>query len=49
MSIHDSQSMQVTLDLEVDLTSRFRSAKEVMAAGIAPTASGAPQSANPER
>lgn len=34
MSIRDSQSVQMTLDLEVDLTSRFRSAKEAMAAGV---------------
>lgn len=34
MNIRDSQSVQMTLDLEGDLTDRYRSAKEAMAAGV---------------
>lgn len=34
MNNGDSHSVQMTLDLEGDLTSRFRSAKEAMAAGV---------------
>lgn len=34
MNTSDSQNVQMTLDLEGDLTARFRSAKEAMAAGV---------------